>query len=314
MQIRNPQEAREKDRGTERRERGILLRRKIMIVLCLFLVIPAGRASLSAADRNRASGHIAPQGSAVSARKLSKDGTKRETAPRGMVLVRGGCYRMGCGTWPSDCDDDSKPAHEICLDDFYIDRYPVTQAAYQRVMGRNPSHFKGMRHPIENVTWFNAQAYCTKVGKRLPTEAEWEYAARGGRNMRNRKKPRGDTLFLGDPECNGCGSQWDNRSTSPVGSFPPNSLGLYGMVGNLFEWCVDWYDAGYYGRSPKDNPRGALRGTKRVIRGRSWLFEPGFFSAWDRIGDEPDDRNEVTGFRCAGSLEGRQHVRRKERK
>jgi len=218
---------------------------------------------------------------------------------------------MGCGTWLYDCFDCEKPVHEVCVDDFFMDRYPVTQAEYKKVMGSNPSRFKLWRHPVENVTWQEAHDFCTKVGKRLPTEAEWEYAARGGRKWKQQKElekeqeKKADDITSGYAVCNGCGSEWDKESTSPVNAFEPNVLGLYDMLGNVYAWCADWYAADYYGRSPRKNPRGPKHGTQRAVRGRSWNLVPGFNTAWDRYSDEPDYREDDRGFRCVRSVRGR---------
>ena len=164
-------------------------------------------------------------------------------APEGMVYVPGGTYWMGCSPGDQQCDHDEAPRHRVTFDAFFIDATEVTQSAYEKATGKTPSHFKdcGPDCPVEKVTWDDAEAYCQQVGKRLPTEAEWEYAARGG----------GETKWT-------CGAAescveavgWhggnSGRKTFPVGQKTANGYGAYDMAGNVWEWVADWYGDDYF--------------------------------------------------------------------
>ncbi len=183
------------------------------------------------------------------------------------VLVKGGCYQMGS----NDGSADEQPVHEVCVDDLYIGKYEVTQAQYQKIVGSNPSYLKGDEHPVEKVLWNDVQDFIGKLNStsgqnyRLPTEAEWEYAARsGGKNEQwagtSSESSLGDYAWYGKNSGSGC-------KTHPVGQKQPNGLGLYDMSGNVAEWCSDWYGADYYGKSPRSNPPGPSTGTSRVNRG-----------------------------------------------
>ena len=187
-----------------------------------------------------------------------------------LVFVKGGCFDMG-DTF-GDGSKDEKPVHEVCLSDFYIGKYQVTQGQWKKVMGSNPSYYKhcGDNRPVENVSWNDAQEFIRKLnsqsGKnyRLPTEAEWEYAARSG-GKKEKWAGTNDENELGD-------YAWhvgNCAATRPVGQKKPNGLGIYDMCGNVDEWCSDWYGARYYGKSPRDNPQRVAYGTGRVIRGGS---------------------------------------------
>lgn len=230
-------------------------------------------------------------------------------APDGMVFVKGGCFQMGDQF--GDGEADEKPVHEVCVKDFYMDKYEVSQKDFQRVIGNNPSYFKDCGNcPVEEVTWAEAKDYCEKSGKRLPTEAEWEYAAReGGRNVRFGTGK--DTI--GPDEANFDASVGnkkpysrfgeDRGKTLPVGSFAPNDLGLYDMSGNVKEWVSDWYDANYYNSSPKDNPQGSLSPLSwqqyRVLRGGSCLNDASYARAANRYYNAPDVGYTDLGFRCS---------------
>ena len=226
------------------------------------------------------------------------------------VLVKGGCYQMG-DTFGEGYKDE-KPVHEVCVDDFYMGRYEVTQGEWQKIMGSNPSRFKnGDHYPVEKVSWNDiTENFLPKLNRRsgksyrLPTEAEWEYAAReGGKKVRF-----GNGKDIADPrEINFDGSAEKKKSysrtgvyrekTTKVGSFTPNSLGLYDMSGNVWEWCSDWYGKNYYDSSSRNNPEGLGSGSNRVLRGGSWFFNPRYVRAANRFYDSPDNSIINLGFR-----------------
>ncbi|MBI5408249.1 MAG: formylglycine-generating enzyme family protein [Nitrospirae bacterium] len=226
------------------------------------------------------------------------------------VFVKGGCYQMGCGDWTSDCDSDEKPVHEVCVDDFYMGKYEVTQRQWKEIMGNNPSYFKncGDDCPVENVSWDDVQEYIKKMnqkitphspplskggnkgGYRLPTEAEWEYSARSG--GKKEKYSGGDDV--------GSVAWYDSNSgstTHPAGQKKPNGLGLYDMSGNVWEWVDDWYGEDYYMNSPKNNPKGPSSGSYRVLRGGSWYDDPRGMRSANRYRANPGGRDGSVGFR-----------------
>ena len=204
-----------------------------------------------------------------------------------MVFVQGGTFTMGCTDEKgSECRSGEKPAHQVTLSDYYIGKYEVTQGLWKKVMGSNPSYFKncGDDCPVENVSWDDCQEFISKLNQltgkrfRLPTEAEWEYAARGGR------KSTIQTKFAGSNELGEVAWNFDNSDvnysggyeykgrklgTHTVGTKKPNALGIYDMSGNVWEWCNDWY--GDYSIGGVTNPKGASTGSYRVIRGGSWF-------------------------------------------
>ncbi len=186
-----------------------------------------------------------------------------------LVWIDGGCFDMGDSLgegWP-----DEQPVHEVCVDGFYMGKHQVTQKQWIQIMGRNPSRFqKGGDYPVENVSWHDAQTFIRKLNRktgrnfRLPTEAEWEYAASSG--GQNEKYAGGDDV----ESVAWCGLEESGQMTHPVGSKKCNGFDLYDMSGNVWEWCSDWYDKTYYEDSPPDNPQGPVQGSKRVKRGGGW--------------------------------------------
>ena len=190
-----------------------------------------------------------------------------------MVKVEAGTFMMGATSEMKDPYSDEKPVHQVTLtNDYYMGKYEVTQALWQAVMGSNPSNFKGDNLPVEMVSWNDCQEFISKLNSltgrkfRLPTEAEWEYAARGG------KKSRG-YQYSGSRKISDVA--WYDRNsgskTHPVGTKQANELGIYDMSGNVWEWCSDWY--GSYSSSSQTNPTGSDSGTGRVNRGGSF-FDP----------------------------------------
>jgi formylglycine-generating enzyme required for sulfatase activity len=215
------------------------------------------------------------------------------------VLVKGGCFKMGDNF--GDGLSGEKPVHEVCLDDYYIGKYEVTQKQWQKIMGSNISHFKkcGMDCPAESMSWIDANTFIAELNKtanqkyRLPTEAEWEYAARGAGKIEK---------FAGTSSADKLGDYAWQESNSydqvhPAGKKKPNSLGLYDMTGNVWEWCLDWYDDGYYASSPKDNPTGPATGTNRLVRGCSWFDRANDCRASLRYSFSPKDSFKSIGFR-----------------
>ena len=193
-----------------------------------------------------------------------------------MVFVAGGTFLMGATIEQlGDAAKDETPTHQVTLDSFYICKYQVTQSLWEEVMGHNPSYFKGENLPVENVSWNECQDFILRLnamsGKnfRLPTEAEWEFAARGGNNSRGYK-------YAGSNNLNEVAWYGDNsgKQTHPVGTKSPNELGLYDMSGNVWEWCQDWY--GKYNIKVEKNPQGPMISffrtffSSRVLRGGSW--------------------------------------------
>lgn len=212
---------------------------------------------------------------------------------KGMVFINGKCFQMG--DIYDEGDRDEKPVHEICVGDYYIDIHEVTQRAYKETMGANPSGFKGKDLPVEKVKWQNAVDFCEKVGKRLPTEAEWEYAARSG-GEKQRWAGTSDEQSLG--EYAWFRSNTDGK-THAVGKKKPNRLGIFDMSGNVWEWVSDWYGERYYTKSQKNNPAGPDDGGSRVLRGGSWTNAAKNIRASNRLRHSPVYRNYDSGFRCA---------------
>ncbi|MDP7610975.1 MAG: formylglycine-generating enzyme family protein, partial [Nitrospinaceae bacterium] len=211
----------------------------------------------------------------------------------GMVYVAGGTFQMGSNSG----DSDEKPIHTVTVSSFYMDKTEVTQAEYRKVMGKNPSKFSGCDDcPVENVSWHDANEYAKKVGKRLPTEAEWEYAARGGNKSKGYR-------YSGSNTISSVGWYDDNSrsKTHPVAQKQPNELGLYDMSGNVWEWCSDWYSDSYYRSSPKNDPQGPNSGSRRVLRGGSWYNDDSVCRVANRVRNYPDDRFDNNGFRLVFS-------------
>jgi formylglycine-generating enzyme required for sulfatase activity len=203
-----------------------------------------------------------------------------------MVQVPAGCFEMGHEAGRRD----ERPVTEICLDTFWIDRYEVTNAQYGEA-----GNFAGDQRPRENLTWFEARDFCASRDARLPTEAEWEYAASGPDNL---IYPWGKTLI----EDNLVFDRNSNNETADVGSRPDGVswVGAYDMAGNVWEWVSDWYDNDFYKNSPSQNPTGPSRGGFKVIRGGSWNSNPRTLRSADRYWDPPSFRSlYAPGFRCA---------------
>ncbi len=250
--------------------------------------------------------------------------------PKDMSLVPAGDFWMGrthfflvdaIGWYERDRQDDT-PSHKIDVDPFFMDKYEVTNEDYAKFADATkhakPWHWKDgkipageERVPVYNVTWFDADAYCKWTGKRLPTEAEWEKAARGG--LDRQKFPWGDTaLGLGGYEAADAGITAGKPSgqahsnypfgATKAGSFPPNGYGLFDMAGNVWEWTNDWYERNYYTITPRKNPAGPEKGVYKVIRGGAWADddERNLMNSFRNYTD-PDIKAASIGFRCAKS-------------
>mgnify|MGYP001270513232 CR=1 FL=1 len=236
-----------------------------------------------------------------------KDQEKANNAPPGMVFIKGGCFVMG----NDYTQEDEKPEHEVCLNDFYMDKFEVTQVRWENLMGYNPSKFVGASLPVEQVNYENVQKFIKKSKGlcRLPTEAEWEYAARGGSEKR---------YFWGNMvnENYTWYEENSNKTTHPVGTKAPNQYGLYDMMGNVWEWVDDWYEP-YYKIRTKDNPIGPEKGESKIVRGGSFDSSAGALRITNRVWLHPKNKvfpkvttygqimNEIynyIGFRCAKSI------------
>ena len=270
-------------------------------------------------------GHIA----ALKDKKRSLYMASTSSTPDNMALIPAGEFQMG--GHDENAYEDEKPVHTVYLEAFYMDKYPVTNDKYKTFIEANPQwqkrhirkeyhnggylrHWKGNNypsgeadHPVVNVSWYTAMAYAEWVGKRLPTEAEWEKAARGG--ITGKKYPWGDTI---DPTQ--ANYDWNIGKITPVGNYPANGYGLHDVCGNVWEWCFDVYDADFYMSAARQNPisgvniaDGFINHTindelARVLRGGSWRIREAFVRVANRNGEAPTFTLDVIGFRCAQSV------------
>ena len=247
-----------------------------------------------------------------------------------MEWIPSGTYLMGAGK--NEIDDSmrfAKPTHKVELNGFYMDAYEITVGQYKKFLAETghralPDWVSQISptdgHPVVGVSWHDAVSYCQWVGKRLPTEAEWEYAARGG--LSGKRYPWGDPAPNGS-QCNYADKNantvlteineewtWSNMQVNdgyakcaPVGRYEPNGYGLYDMGGNVSEWCADWYGKFYYKNTTSKNPLGPNSGTTRVLRGGSWPNSVKYIHVANRNDSNPDDRNSNCGFRCVLDLD-----------
>ena len=231
-----------------------------------------------------------------------------------MVYVKAGTFIMGSPESEED-RSDNEIQHKVTISkDFYIGKYEVTQREYKAVMGTNPSKYKGDNRPVETVSWYNAVEYCNKLsekegltkaytidgttvtlnnnatGYRLPTEAQWEYAARGGNKSQGYKYSGSDTV---DSVAWHSGNS--DSSTHNVGTKAANELGIYDMSGNVYEWCYDWYDD--YSSGSVTDPEGSSTGSYRVFRGGIWRYDSGYCRVAFRHSGYPSFSYHLIGFR-----------------
>ena len=285
---------------------------KHIILTLLLMLCPIGMAAQSTITRNKPKPAVtkpkpAAKPKAKPTRRNSTHHSSSTNSTTGlsaelnklinnMVYVSGGTFTMGATSEQgSDARSDEKPTHSVTLSSYYICKYEVTQALWRAVMGSNPSYFKGDNLPVEKVSWYDCQTFIKRLNSytgrnfRLPTEAEWEFAARGGNYSRHYKYsgsnyPDDVAWYSGS-----------NGGTHPVGTKQANELGLYDMSGNVWEWCSDWY--GSYSSYSQSNPTGAASGSDRVLRGGSWDFDSRFCRSSLRSDPEPDYRDSGVGLR-----------------
>lgn len=232
--------------------------------------------------------------------------SQRVIAEPDMVFVKGGCFQMG--SIIGLADDDEKPVHEVCVDDFFIGKYEVTQKEWMEIMGKNPSvHQNCDECPVEYISWNDIKIYIKKRNKkaskkyRLPTEAEWEYAARSG-GKEEQWAGLNDEFYIGD-------YAWFEENshvqTHPVGKKKLNGLGIYDMSGNVAEFVWDIYDEMYYRESPKDNPKGPehKHNKPHVYRGGKIISDRWPLRTTNRYGYDPQITSPYCGFRLALSVQ-----------
>jgi formylglycine-generating enzyme required for sulfatase activity len=216
------------------------------------------------------------------------------TVPDGMVYVDGGKFKR----WNKKEEDDELSEYRVRVNSYLIDKTEVTQRDYRRIMGEYANDFSGcMECPVENISWHDANQYATRIGKRLPTEAEWEYAARGGRSSNESQ------LYSGSDDIDEVAWFISNtKNKQPVGKKKPNALGIYDMSGNVWEWCSDWYHDDYFLIAKSLNPKGPEYGTEKVCRGGSWFSNDLYCTPSRRYKLNPDYKDTNFGFRCVKDL------------
>ena len=218
-----------------------------------------------------------------------------------MIAIEGGTFQMGATLKQGKkASKDEKPAHSVTLSDYYIGETEVTQELWEAVMGTNPSYSKGNKKPVEKVSWDDCQEFIRKLNQltgknfRLPTEAEWEYAARGGNKSKGYKYSGSNTIGDVAWYTNNSGSKIHDVKTKQA-----NELGIYDMSGNVWEWCQDWYDSSYYSSSPSSNPAGPSSGSSRVGRGGSWYVSAEYCRVSNRDRGSPDGSGGALGLRLS---------------
>lgn len=229
----------------------------------------------------------------------SKEIPKSITNSIGMefILVEKGVFKMGDEF--GDGFEDEKPVHDVFLSNYYIGKYEVIQKEWEQLEKYNPSSNEGEQLPVERVSWKDVNSFIEKLNNqdkkyhyRLPTEAEWEKAAKGGHK-------RLKTIYAGNDDLFKVGFVRDNSpiTSSPVGKLTPNELGIYDMSGNVSEWCSDWYSDTYYEHSPKENPQGIKNGDSKIIRGGSWYGTDDEARVSNRDYEPIEFSTDIIGFR-----------------
>ena len=230
--------------------------------------------------------------------------------PQNMVYIPSGEFIMGHRDEPK-----TKGGQSVLLEAFFIDRFEVTREQYKTFKPDYNFHLKKAKFPVSMVTFSNAEGYCQWKGKRLPTESEWEYSARGG--LIQKKYPWGDDLCVGRKHfCNIWQGDFPNHNTqqdgyvgtAPVKSFKPNQYGLYNMVGNVWEWCSDWFSSDHSTEDINENPKGPSRGTNKSMRGGSYLCHESYCNRYRvaaRSSNTPDSSTGNLGFRCVKGNNGK---------
>ena len=288
----------------------------VAVVLAGMLAVLAG------CDRRTTSGTTTPTNDGPTAPSVpakgsgGRDGTGAEFKSA-VVQLPGGRFMMGTK------DEIDATPHEVVVSSFSIDKHLVTQEQFQKVMGSNPSRWKGDKNPVEQVRWSDAVRFCNKRseleglqpcydlktwrcdfaanGYRLPTEAEWEYACRAGTTT---------AFFFGDTPAKLGEYAWYDKNSGghprPVGQKQPNPWGLYDLSGNVWEWCNDFYQVDYYLQAPRENPRGPEKGETKVVRGGAWRFSAESCRSGYRYNESPGYTDvcfgyDIYGFRCVRS-------------
>ncbi len=300
-----------------RRWTPIALLAPLVVLACADLPEPTPLVPVLTVEPTCPRGMAYREGQCQAATDLPEPALEPADHPADMVRVPAGTFVMGCSPKEKDCSSESQPKHEVRLDAFVIDTNEVTVADYRRCVKDRECDEPGSssdscnwnakgreKHPLNCVSWKQATAYCRAQGKRLPTEAEWEKAARGSDQ---RAFPWGnepascDYAVMVVASSEGC----DRSTTWPVGSKPDGQspFGAMDMAGNVWKWVNDWYQESYYSRTPKNGPRGPSSGTERTIRGGSWddmLGAPAVRTTI-RVGNGPSTQGRHLGFRCAKS-------------
>jgi formylglycine-generating enzyme required for sulfatase activity len=222
-----------------------------------------------------------------------------------LVLIHSGTFRMGGDKKREQAEDHETPRHLVKIGNgFFMGKYEVTQAQWHEIMNNNPSEFKDDTRPVERVSWNDVQAFIQKLNTieetnkyRLPTEAEWEYAARAGSEH---------AYGFGDNINKLSQYAWYRKNsageTHPVGQLKPNAWGLFDMHGNVHEWCQDWFDRKYYSQGPSNDPSGPLSGLAKVLRGGDWGSEDWYCRCASRSLSSPDRRSNRLGFRLIRNI------------